>query len=248
MLYKTDGVVSTPRAMIRLSVKALVFIALAGALLSGLGPLLASVRALSPLAGFSILMLGLLLAALALVLTPLVMLRIRRSSTRLERRGVLFAGGVSIVTLLLVIAPVGRGLLAPPINDITTDFEDAPEFSALARTEANYPDDFAAVQRQFYPDLAPLVTELPPAAALARARHVAERLGWTVVTSDRAALRFEATDQTPVFHFIDDVVVRVRPRAGGSRVDVRSKSREGKGDLGTNAWRIRAFLRAMRQP
>jgi uncharacterized protein (DUF1499 family) len=34
----------------------------------------------------------------------------------------------------------------------------------------------------------------------------------------------------------------VRPESGGSRVDVRSVSRVGRSDVGTNAARIRAFL------
>ena len=40
--------------------------------------------------------------------------------------------------------------------------------------------------------------------------------------------------------------IRVRPADGGSRVDVRSLSRVGGGDAGTNAKRIRAYLDALR--
>lgn len=42
--------------------------------------------------------------------------------------------------------------------------------------------------------------------------------------------------------FYDDVVVRVTPTPNGARVDVRSLSRVGGSDVGTNARRIRAFL------
>jgi len=45
-----------------------------------------------------------------------------------------------------------------------------------------------------------------------------------------------------IFRFVDDVSVRVRPDTGGAKIDVRSKSRDGKGDIGTNARRIRTFL------
>ena len=51
----------------------------------------------------------------------------------------------------------------------------------------------------------------------------------------------EATSTSRLFRFVDDVVVRVRSDGAGSRVDVRSKSRDGKGDFGVNAERIRAF-------
>jgi uncharacterized protein (DUF1499 family) len=36
--------------------------------------------------------------------------------------------------------------------------------------------------------------------------------------------------------------VRVRPRADGARIDVRSASRIGKHDFGQNARRVRAYL------
>ena len=57
--------------------------------------------------------------------------------------------------------------------------------------------------------------------------------------------RIEATDTTRFFGFKDDVVVRVKPEGAGSRVDVRSLSRVGKSDVGKNASRIRAYLRAL---
>jgi hypothetical protein len=41
------------------------------------------------------------------------------------------------------------------------------------------------------------------------------------------------------------VVIRVSAREGGSRVDIRSMSRIGRSDLGANAARIRAFMRAL---
>lgn len=67
-------------------------------------------------------------------------------------------------------------------------------------------------------------------------------MGWDLVAADATAGRIEATDTTFWFGFKDDVVIRVRPADGGSRVDVRSLSRVGVGDVGTNAKRIRAYL------
>jgi len=69
-------------------------------------------------------------------------------------------------------------------------------------------------------------------------------MGWDLVAADATAGRIEATDTTFWFGFKDDVVIRVRPAHGGSRVDVRSLSRVGVGvgDVGTNAKRIRAYL------
>ena len=42
--------------------------------------------------------------------------------------------------------------------------------------------------------------------------------------------------------FRDDVTLRVRPDADGARIDVRSASRYGRHDFGTNAARVRSLL------
>jgi hypothetical protein len=52
----------------------------------------------------------------------------------------------------------------------------------------------------------------------------------------------EALAPTPVFGFIDDVVMRLRTVPDGTQVDVRSASRIGQHDLGENARRIKSFL------
>ena len=69
--------------------------------------------------------------------------------------------------------------------------------------------------------------------------------GWTVVAEAPEGGLFFARDETGLFRFVDDVVVRVRPEGEGSKIDVRSKSRDGQGDFGANAARIRAFFDAI---
>jgi len=156
------------------------------------------------------------------------------------------AAAVSLVGLLipqtrgktLVLALVlGFGSLAPPlmfqrqaravppINDITTETENAGK-----------------AQRDAYPDIQPITLAEPPQKAFERALAAAQAMGWEIVARDPAAGRIEAVDTTLWFGFKDDVVVRVAAApAGGSRIDVRSKSRVGRGDAGTNARRIRGF-------
>jgi uncharacterized protein (DUF1499 family) len=70
-------------------------------------------------------------------------------------------------------------------------------------------------------------------------------MDWEVVGSDQSTGRIEATDTTPWFGFKDDIVVRITPWGSGTRVDVRSVSRVGRSDVGTNARRIRDFLDAL---
>jgi uncharacterized protein (DUF1499 family) len=140
----------------------------------------------------------------------------------------------------------------PPINDITTDPADPPQFAALAREGPNvghdmsYPGEpFASQQRAAYPDLAPIAFSGPPDKAFAEVKALIESFGWKIVAADPAAGTIEATDTSRIFRFVDDIVVRVRARDSGSVVDVRSKSREGKGDLGANAARIRRLRDAL---
>lgn len=191
---------------------------------------------------------GLLAAVLALAALAL---------PRVRAAGV----GVPLVALLLALGAAGvpwwfmrQARAVPPIHDITTDTEDPPPFVALRdrRTGATNPVEYggpevAAQQRAGYPDLAPAVLRVPPAQAVARAADVARDLGWDVVAVDTAGGRVEATDRTRWFGFYDDVVVRVRPADGGARVDVRSLSRVGGSDVGTNARRIRTFLERLRE-
>ena len=111
----------------------------------------------------------------------------------------------------------------PPINDISTDAQNK-------------------VQKDAYPDIQPIVLADPKEKAFERAVAAAQAMGWEIVARDPAAGRIEAVDTTLWFGFKDDVVVRVAAApAGGSRIDVRSRSRVGRGDAGTNARRIRAF-------
>ena len=86
------------------------------------------------------------------------------------------------------------------------------------------------------------MVHLAPGPAFARALASARAMGWTLVAADSAAGRIEATATTSWFGFKDDIVIRVEPDPAGSRVDVRSVSRVGESDVGTNARRIRAYL------
>lgn len=137
----------------------------------------------------------------------------------------------------------------PPIHDITTDTARPPEFVAILplRADASNPatyggPDIARQQITAYPELRPYTTALPPAKAFDQALKGAEKMGWEIVASDAASGRIEASDTTLWFGFIDDVVIRVEAEGDGSRIDVRSVSRVGKSDVGTNAKRIRAYL------
>jgi len=139
----------------------------------------------------------------------------------------------------------------PRIHDVSTDPDNPPRYVAVlplrksARNPTDYSAETAAQQKQGYADLVPLQLDVPPAQALLLAERTARAMGWDIVAVAPDDLRIEATDTTLLFGFKDDVVIRVTANAGGSRVDVRSLSRVGGSDFGTNAKRVRSFLRQL---
>jgi uncharacterized protein (DUF1499 family) len=209
-----------------------------------LGPLLAGVRLLPGLAGFVTFALG---GLLALIVAVLGVIRAVRG------RG--FGGGgviAATVGALAFVGLAGRSAGSPRINDFTTDPANPPAFKQAAEERANagrdlgYPAGFAEIQRACCADLTPMKLKTSPAATFAMVELVArDTPDWTITRRDEASGELEAVATSRLFGFKDDVVVRVRPEPDGSRVDMRSKSRNGQGDLGTNAARIRAFEAAL---
>lgn len=140
----------------------------------------------------------------------------------------------------------------PPIHDITTDTTHPPQFVAIlplrrdAPNPANYGGaEVAAKQLAAYPDIKTPIINASPEDTFARALDTARRMGWRIVADVPAEGRLEATDTTFWFGFTDDIVIRIEGAGYRSLVDVRSVSRVGRSDAGTNAARIREFLRRM---
>lgn len=141
----------------------------------------------------------------------------------------------------------------PPIHDITTDLGNPPAFEAILplRANASNPAEYggpevAAQQRAGYPDIAPLFLDVSIGAAFQHALDAARGMGWEIVTADSSRGRIEAVATTRWFGFKDDVVVRIEQDGSRARVDVRSVSRVGGSDVGTNARRIRDFVERVR--
>jgi uncharacterized protein (DUF1499 family) len=141
----------------------------------------------------------------------------------------------------------------PPIHDITTDTLDPPEFIAIRplRADAPNPPEYAGEvvarqQQEAYPDIRPYRLDVGAENAFEQALAAARKMGWEIVVADPAAGRIEATATTFWYGFKDDVVVRISEDNGGSVIDVRSKSRVGRSDVGANAARIRAYLEVLK--
>lgn len=176
---------------------------------------------------------------------------------RLGHRGVgIAAQGFALALLLLVPAAyLGfRAVTLPFLSDVSTDIAEPPLFSrssaALAArgglVPADVPEERRREQRKGYPRILPIVLELPADHAQGIARKAAVNLGWQVLETAApggrgGAGRIEAVARSRVLRLPHDITIRVRPRADGSRIDIRSASRIGNFDVGENARLIAAF-------
>ncbi|MFT5442053.1 MAG: hypothetical protein ACI8W3_001095, partial [Myxococcota bacterium] len=148
-------------------------------------------------------------------------------------------------------AIVGGGNNAPPINDITTNLDNPPAFATAAEVpdfegrDMSYPADFVEIVREHYSDLEPIRVSQDATGAYQKAIATAQSLGWEIVHQDPQQLSINARETSSIFKFVDDIVIRVLAEDGGAVIDVRSKSRDGKSDLGINAARIREFAEAI---
>src|SRR5580692_9715587 len=159
-----------------------------------------------------------------------------------------------------------KGYRLPAIYDITTDPIDPPRFDAIARLrprDANpitYEGLYAAEQQHAaYSDIEPDLTDSTAQESYDAAMKVITKRKWRIVdarppqggqpiANPRAPQPvtrdgiIEAIARTPIMGFRDDVVVRIRASSDGARIDVRSASRYGRHDFGTNASRVRNLI------
>ena len=194
--------------------------------------------------------------ALAAVVVCILALAVGRSG--LGGRGITLAGIGVVLSAVLAYVPWQYNHTlnsVPRIHDITTDTDKPPAFVAAlparaaekANTVIYEGPELAKQQKAAYPDLVPLKVGLPPNDAFKRALDAAKAMpGWTVVDSDPATGRIEATETSRWFRFVDDVVIRVDADGAGSRIDIRSVSRQGRSDFGVNARRIRAYMETLK--
>ena len=212
------------------------------------GPLVAWLGIVRPFSGFILFGLGALLGLMVAIAGI-------AKAIRGKRRHGLLSALVGLIPVVLAVVPMVHGASAPPINDITTDPGNPPQFVAAVTAGENtgkdltWPTLFREVQAGAWPELGPLEIAQPPATVYATALQLVKARGWTVTRQQNAGddHAIEAESRTALFRFVDDVVIRMTPtESGGTRIDMRSRSRVGKGDMGANAARILVFLPDLR--
>lgn len=167
----------------------------------------------------------------------------------------LLAGLITSTAVVAMVAlpahMMQRAQTVPPIHDITTDLENPPTFEALAEARnaapnaVTYPQRFADQQQAAYGRLKAINLPLSMDDAMAAVEATVDAQGWEIAAVSDSTL--EATATTRWFGFKDDVVIRLTEKNDGVRVDMRSASRIGQSDLGTNAARIQDFLMALNE-
>jgi len=204
-----------------------------------------------PLVGFNGFLLSLALGLVAVVTGVPALLKHRSDPDPAPRRAALGGFVYGAVVLAAGVFATAPGAGAPAINDISTDLDDPPQFTlnSLSRenlgTDMVYPEEFVPIVREAYPDLTGVELKVPMYIAHYRAELSAREMGWEIVGGNPNKGSLEARARSRIFRFVDDVVVRVEPAGeqdAYSIVDIRSRSRDGRGDLGANAARIRAFF------
>jgi hypothetical protein len=190
------------------------------------------------------------------------------AATRIWFTGEAGAGSAAL-GILLALAALGGPLAnaairydRPRIHDITTDTANPPAFVTLAQrppgaNPAAYPGQaFAELQVKSYPDLRTLVLDRSAEEAFELAEEAVRRLRWRVIAEEPPMPPsagkpaepglIEATEQTLLVGFTDDIVIRIEGGPKHSRIDARSASRYGGSDFGENAMRLRRLMAEIR--
>jgi uncharacterized protein (DUF1499 family) len=204
-----------------------------------------------PITGFGLFAFGFLLSLIGSVVGLLAIFLTRTPERRAGRNRAIVGTVICLAIAIPMILTIARTSKYPAINDITTDVDNPPEFVFAQKLQHDPGRDmkydktmYAGRQQAGYGPIGPLKERLEPSAAFERVKEVAQGIPtWKITYTDSAKNTVEAVSTSRLFHFEDDIVIEVRPTPDGqSLIEMRSKSRDGKGDLGVNAKRIHRFF------
>lgn len=204
---------------------------------------------------FNLIMLAMGIAVLSIVFAAVAAIIIWQTGRPGTAR-VLFAVCLSTVLLAIPLLYTMWVRDYPLLNDLTTDFDSPPAFTAIAKLRG--PGDnrvtyhrkrLADEQANAYPDIKPMRIARPAEEAYALVVDAMKRLKMEIVRDDApdAAAgtpgEIEAVDRTLMLGLYEDIAIRVAGDEESSRVDIRSASRFGRADMGNNAEGIRELVK-----
>lgn len=223
--------------------------AIAACVLFAAGSGLAWLRVVPPMTGFSLFALGCLLGVLVTI-AGIVAIMVGKTGTVV---GLWFLGAVPAGFLVYGIVS-GRNY--PVINDISTDVTDPPQFKHASQLPENegwdmsFPAANAELIQEHYPKIKPLTLARPLDDVFGRAQQLSSgEPDWTIVGTDSGEKRrtIEGYSESGLFHFRDYFIIEIREIEDGAVVvDMRSKSKDGRGDFGVNSKRIHNFFEKLK--
>lgn len=164
-------------------------------------------------------------------------------------------GTISAFLAWYIPSTVQARLSYPVIHDISTDVNNPPMYVAnvALRAEAVNPMEYGIVegftieehiqlQQEAFPDLVPQLLDASPQEVFDRAVAALTSMGLEITAAVAEEGRIEAVASTFWFRFKDDVVIRIQAEGEQTRIDARSLSRVGRGDLGANGLRLQEFF------
>lgn len=200
-----------------------------------------------PLGGVLLLCGAIVIASAALAVGLVAALEIWRDGSaglmRLVRAGAL--------ALVVLVYPAGLAIKAvtlPVLSEVSTDIIDPPVFSTHARTiaarggirpgAARRSERLAQVAN--WPRLRAMTLDMEGEEAFSSVLEAVKGLKWTLTEETRpddarGRGRIEAVVYSRLMRLPQDVTIRFRTVPGGTRVDVRARSRFGRHDFGANA-------------
>ena len=167
-------------------------------------------------------------------------------------------GLIALIGAILLLWPplhtVYTGFTTAPVNDVTSDTENPPQFVVLARRGPgmNSPifDNHSQVTFRgetgtagyilldFYSDWLTIpraLLQMTTTKMFWRNFEAVKKMGWTIAGYDEKAGRIEATSSSFWFGQVTDIVIRVQPAGTmGARLDNRAQSESGTRDFGHN--------------
>lgn len=231
-------------------------------ILAPLGTAGAYFRVLAPILGFGMLLLAIGLGTLLFLISLLRML------SKKNRTG---AASFQFLVGLACAGAVGFLVMKSqqhPINDLTTDFKNPPKFlrqvpavgvksmegnsALLPSIERKYDQENVYKQQSAYEGIINVRTDFyaPQTFELIKQVLKEEFPEWKPVYEDKASSHIELEAESKIFHFVDDIAIEAVPAPGNfkeSTVEMRSRSRAGKSDLGVNVQRIYRFTQKIRE-
>jgi uncharacterized protein (DUF1499 family) len=218
-----------------------------------IGVLVTRLKAVDAIAGMAVIGTAIALACVAVLLAATGAVVIWKMGWR-GTGAVVAAIGLAALVLAYPAYLSVKALRLPLLADVSTDIENPPDFSrsriALTARGGFTPEQPSDVmlkaRRKAYPDVRPIFLDADPAEAYQLVLKAIGKAGWRIVEQVPPGGRFgighiDAIDRTLVLGLPLDVTVRIRPLAEQTRIDVRSTSRFGRHDFGTNAERIQKF-------